>query len=522
MSPQPPLQRVASLVRARPVATFLVLGAIVRLIAAIVGLGFHARDDYFHVLDISLAWIDDPSFVWETSSKAGAGIRSHLLPRIVQGILLACENIGITSPEGQLRVIYSALGAFSLLTIPAAHRFMRNATGETTAIIATGLVALHPVMPYAGTRLLIEALAMPPLLWGLVYLQRKTLRGALYAGVFVGLACWMRYQVGVAAIALAGVVLWESRHDRNALKRFALYALGGAIAVGLQGVYDLATTGRFLGPVLNNIAVNAEPKADLTRSSVFSYLGLWLGMTLPPFTFLLVPGIYLAARRLPLVSIPWLAFLLSHSLIPHKEERFMLPVVPLFLLLMAEALPQIDLWFKDSWWPLWRRRIIGSFLALNGVALVLAITTQTQSNTREAMTHLRNDGEANALVSLGPELQTFFLGRPELPRKRTGKPDLVWLGRQLAGMQKRHDLIPNRYLCFEPDCGALQLMMAALELRCAPPLRFPGHWLDRLVFKANPKHNRRRAPVWLLRCEREAIEIGWAPTSNQTGARQPG
>ncbi|MEL6545122.1 MAG: hypothetical protein AAFQ82_10890, partial [Myxococcota bacterium] len=250
------LHRLSDIYRRHPLLCISLVGLALRSIAALWAIGFFARDDYFHVLDISLAWIDDPEFNWETSGRAGAGIRSHLLPRLVQGMVLAARALGIHSPTGTLQLIGLVLGAYATLAVPATWFLMREHSARARHL-ATWMVAAHFVLPYAGTRLLIEAAAIPPLLWGLAFAQRnQTARDALYAGFLIGLACWWRYQVGVVGLAVAAVLFWTSQAK---LRQVGMLALGAFAALVLQGGFDLATFGEFLGPVRGNITANLTP-----------------------------------------------------------------------------------------------------------------------------------------------------------------------------------------------------------------------------------------------------------------------
>ena len=40
------------------------IAVLARLLYAVVSPGFHARDDYFHVLEPALQWLDDPEWIW--------------------------------------------------------------------------------------------------------------------------------------------------------------------------------------------------------------------------------------------------------------------------------------------------------------------------------------------------------------------------------------------------------------------------------------------------------------------------
>lgn len=486
-----------------PLVAAWTVGLALRWVAAFTAVGFFGRDDYFHVLDIALAWIEDPDFVWETSDRAGAGIRSHLLPRLVQGVLLLGDSLGLTDPVPRLRFLYAVLGTYSSLLIPATWMLCTRFDPKTR-VIATWLAATHFLLPYVGTRLLLEGVAMVPLTLGFAFLYRDDrTRDLVLAGVLIGLSCWLRYQVGVIGLAAACVL--GLRSPRSVL----WLALGAGFTVLAQGLFDLATFGAFLGPIRGNIAANLNPHEGLTRSGPFSYLLLWLVLTVPPLSIVLVPLLFQAARRQPMLSIPWLAFVVFHTLVPHKEERFMLPAMPLFIVLLAmtpavlgEAKGKLFVWvrrYQGAW--------AGLFLGVNVVALAIATTAQSQANVRDAMLNLHEDTQFTGLISMGPELQTFFLDRDDVSLARVSRPDLVWLGRVFADSQRSQAGLPNRFLCFEPDCGTMELMLATLALRCEAPKVFNGFWADRIAYQLNAKHNRRRAPVYLYACTRPALAL---------------
>lgn len=515
------MQRIRTLAEQHPLGLPVLAGALARIVAATVGLGFHARDDYFHVLVPALRWVTDPTFDWDASGLPGAGLRSHLVPRLVAGAIRLGHDLGITEPEALLRWLYLWVGAYGLLVVPGVYLVAGRLLSRRGQLVATWLAALHFAMPYAGTRLLIEAMAMPPLVFGLWLVTFPSARRIGLGGLFIGLACWFRFQLGVAAVAIAGVLAWQAMRGEaetrlpRIMRSVGALAGGGLVAVALQGGYDALTTGRFLGPVLANIAYNAAPPAELTRSSAFTYVGLWLLLTVPPATLWLAPAMWLAARRLGLVVWPFVAFVLVHSLVPHKEERFMLPVLPLFLVWVAACVDEIAASNPSflarlarfrrplAWW------VVGVHLA----ALVVAVTSQSQASVQAAMTAMRRDTAARALVIVGPEVQDYFLARDDLEVRRARDLDAVWLARTRDALAEE-GLGLDRVMAFAPERGKLELLLAAMGYDCAVQGEFAGYWLDRLIYRINPRHNRRRSPVLIWSCRAPAVAMR-APNLNE-------
>jgi len=502
-------QRIRTWCLEHPLAAATLVGLLVRMVAATVGLSFHARDDYFHVLDIALRWAADPAFDWDATDLPGAGIRSHLVPRVVWLIIIGLRSVGIDDPETVLRVIYACAGLYSLLVVPGVYLAARRLLDQRGVLLATALAAAHFAMPYAGTRLLIEAMAMPPLAFGLWLATYRDPRRLLVSGFLIGLACWFRFQVGVAALGFVVAIGLAGRAQGGwgeAARRIAALAAGGLAAGALQGLFDLWTTGEFLGPVVRNIQINLDPKPGLSRSTPLAYIGLWLLLTVPPATVVLLPMLVRATRRLPLVAWPFLSFVVVHSLIPHKEDRFMLPMLPLFLILLAAAPSALES-ARGPWWERIRRLWPATrtfLIVMHVLAVIIASTAQSQASLRDAMITLRADTEMRALISMGPELQTYFLARPDAPTRRLGRVDAGWLARTLEELGDS-GVLPNRFLSFAAEGHKLQILLPAFGLTCEPPEEVDGWWLDRVIYALNPKRNKRRSPVLIWRCERPAV-----------------
>jgi hypothetical protein len=487
------------------------LGLLVRISSATFGFGFHARDDYFHVLDPAIHWLEDPNFSWEKSDLAGAGLRSHLIPRTVLHLLKLEVALGIEDPTIQLGLIFVLLGLYSLLAVPGMFLLVRQMADEKTGLIAALITALHFSLPYGGTKLLIEAIAIPPLIFGFYFVARKEARGYFLGGLLLGFACWLRFQIGVVCIGLVAAIIYTHLKDRGdgqdkelglLSKHLGLLASGAALTLLVQGLYDIYTTGVFFGPFINNIKFNMNPPHSLTSSSPFSYLIMWIVLLLPPFAFILLPPFLRALRLYPLLSFPWLAFLLSHSFIAHKEERFMYPVIPLFCGLLALSVfvkedCQHPYWLKvKSWWPL----SVKGFVFIHILALGLVCINQSQLNQRQAMAAIRSDTQTTGLLSIGPEIQSYFLQRKELNIIRRGKPRLEWLQAAMSATRDKKVSI-NRAISYKAEHETVAAHLEAVKLECEVKEELRGWWLDRLIFKGNPRHNRRRSTIELWHCQ---------------------
>ena len=134
------------------------------------------------------------------------------------------------------------------------------------------------------------------------------------------------------------------------------------------------------------------------------------------------------------------------------------------------------------------------------IALALVCMNQSQLNQRQAMAAIRNDTQLKGLLSIGPEIQTYFLQRDNLDIIRRGRPRLAWLEAAMQALRKNNRSV-NRLISYKPEHNTIAEHLKAVNLQCNVKQELPGWWLDRLIFKGNPRHNRRRATIELWHCQ---------------------
>ncbi|MBS1109135.1 MAG: Mannosyltransferase, partial [Anaeromyxobacteraceae bacterium] len=176
------------------------------------------------------------------------------------------------------------------------------------------------------------------------------------AGVALGFAFEFRYQAGVA---VAGLLLWVLVHDRDRWRSLATLAAGMAAPIALGLVVDAWGYGSFQVVPWRYLAANLlEGKAaSFGTSPLPAYLWFLAGL-FPPFGLALLLGLLLFWWRYPRHLLTWatLPFFVVHSLIGHKEIRFLLPLLPAaalcVVLLLAAPSPARP-------WQRWGTRAMG-------------------------------------------------------------------------------------------------------------------------------------------------------------------
>ena len=137
---------------------------------------------------------------------------------------------------------------------------------------------------------------------------------------------------------------------------------------------------------------------------------LFVGLSLPPAFFLRYRTLDWKARYEPLrpVVLFFVIFLLMHTLVRHKEERFMIPLLPLFLMLLTPLLAFL-IAHRDQY--RWRLAFLG---VVNGVLLALAVTSAPQRATIELTRYVDAHPEITTISRVGDFIQvpTVFVSHP--------------------------------------------------------------------------------------------------------------
>ncbi len=258
------------------------------------------------------------------------GARSWLIP----GLVAAIMKLGLAisaAPAVYLGIVTAATILVSLGAVVAAYALGARAGGDTHAWLAGLLVASWCELVALSPHVLADTLAAVPLIGAFAVgtgIAVPTARRMVAAGALFGLAFVFRVQLAPAiAVAMLAIGLRHPRH------RLAPLALGFAGPLLVLGTLDWVTLGAPFKAALTYVRVNSSGVAEAfgvapVSAYVVSELGLW-GVAAVPILVTAAIG----ARRLPLVAVTAGVIVLSFSLVPHKEYRFVHPALPLLLTL---------------------------------------------------------------------------------------------------------------------------------------------------------------------------------------------
>jgi hypothetical protein len=261
-----------------------------------------------------------------------AGMRGWLLPLLVSGPMWLG---GLLAPHSGLYLFLPKLVATlaSLVVVWVAWR-LGERVSRLHAQVAGFAAAIWYDFVYFAPHVLSETvgdLLILPAAWLLIDKPRWTWPRLMLAGALLAAAVTIRFQYApaVAALAVAACV-------RDLRRCWLPVLVGGLIGLLPSIVADLAMGATPFAWVLQNVQLNLiEHRAEsFSTSGPLGYVGeVW-----PRMALLAVPLIVLAAvgaRRYPAIAAMAVVNLIFHSLIAHKEYRFILLSVVAAVLLAA-------------------------------------------------------------------------------------------------------------------------------------------------------------------------------------------
>jgi phosphatidylinositol glycan class B len=271
------------------------------------------------------------------------GARSWLLPGFIAGLMRLARVVG-DGPDYYLPMIANALATLGAAPAVCCFLWCRRHFGVSGAFVGGAIVAVAPELIYFSPRSLSEVIAGNLLVVALYVLEPgyrvTSLRRYFFGGALLGLVFVTRIQLAPAVLVIA---LWTSW---RALPRQVLALLVGAAAVlSLAAILDSMTLGYPLASLWRYTRYNIY----FGVSSSFGiepwhyYLDVELGVWRGALAFLLLLAM-LGARRLPLVLAAAVTILAVHSMIPHKEYRFIYPALVLVMLLAGTGFAELVSW----------------------------------------------------------------------------------------------------------------------------------------------------------------------------------
>ncbi|MCZ6756515.1 MAG: hypothetical protein O7E49_14495 [Gemmatimonadetes bacterium] len=224
--------------------------------------------------------------------------------------------------------------------------------------------------------------------------RRGWLAGAMAALV---LASVFRFQAGAIVVVL--LVLPVIRRQWGDLIVVLAVGLAGFL---LTGWVDWLLRGGFHISLRRYLDFNIGQSSSFGVSPWYNYTLLLLAASLPPVLVSRYRGFdWRSYLRLlwPAIAL-FGVFVIVHSMTPHKEDRFMAPIMPVLFVLLAPLSAH-----------LWRARPRGwrtlAFVAINATMIVLLVAVPAQYNVIGPVRYFRTHPTITRVWAIQPSMEAW-------------------------------------------------------------------------------------------------------------------
>jgi hypothetical protein len=331
---------------------------------------------------------------------------------------------------------------------------------------------------------------------------KKLLLGSLIMGLAVG----FRYQLVLVSFGVGLVLLWY-RHIKQAIA-FGLVAFLGFFLTQIDDI--ILWGGQPFQHLFGYFEYNKTHALNYPGSpwAYLSFIGIFI---LPPVSLMLLSGFVRSWRKLLFIVLPASVFILFHLFYPNKQERFLLPVLPLFVIAGVAGWYRIQ---QESVFWMNRARLVktmvGIFLFVNLSAMMVLCFTYSKSSRVEAMLYLYNRGDCDNFIreyshadgaAMPPQ---FYAANWSSYYEFGARVDPEGIVRHMDKIEEEnrgsvHERPLPDYLLFYDDTrleDRLNGMKKYFQLEYCTTIE-PG-WFDRLLHNLNDKNTLERVHIYKI------------------------
>jgi hypothetical protein len=376
----------------------LLAGLVVRIVAACLSCGLMHPDEHQQYIEQSFRLLHGyGATYWEQE----CGIRHPLFSLVLAGFLWLGERGGITDPIWLAAVqrVMLSLASFAGLAYLAWSLYRRGR--PVAGLVVAVLTACSVDLVFMQVRVMSENACVGVLALALAWWPRRPVRVGTLLGVLVGL----RLQTAPVALVLLAWSAWmDWRGVASGRRRWTLPGLAIGLALSLLVMGWLDRT--YQGGWFHSFRASVEKQWVEDAASAFG-VRVWYAHLVngtlallrvsPAALVLLLPG----ARRRWDLALVLIVFIVAHSLIPHKEVRFLWPMAPVVCLLVATGIEEL---YQRPWCR--RRLVLGCVvLSLVGASLVRACLMEWRNEAYlascQALARIGQQHDVRGVVLMG-------------------------------------------------------------------------------------------------------------------------
>lgn len=471
------------------------MGGFFRLLAVLFSLGYGWHDDQFLVIEIAQSWVDGIDYYsWlpsndGTNQPEGFSFFYVGLHYLLFSIL---EFIGIFDPQAKMLIVRLIHALWSMLIIYYGFKITLNLSNISNAKLVGWILALFWIFPMISVRNLVEYVSIPLILCA-IWIVLKSYNNSkfslwLLAGIIFGLAFNIRFQTLLITGAVGLVLLIQNRW-----KGAFFLGLGVIITIVVfQGGIDWLVWKKPFIQLIEYVDYNIHNAALYIVSPWYTYILFLVGILIPPVSLFIFAGFFQQWRKNLILFLPILIFVVFHSYYPNKQERFVITIIPLLIIIGTIGWQYLNDKYLSGRIP--GRLVTASwifFWVINFI-LLLPVTVMYSKQARvESMSYISKYGEINNFL-IEDINQTVLRFPPQFYLQNWYNYQTIMKDDDFNEFAKINSLLPASgqpgfVLFYQPDNieqRVIQMKTVYPELEFETVIK-PG-FMDRLLTWLNP------------------------------------
>lgn len=380
-----------------PLVILIIFGIILRILASFFSKGFLTLDDHHNL-------VIDADILARGLSLPAEFKDSALYPLVVSFIMQIVRIFGINSPDTEMLFVRLAHGLFSVVGIFLVFKILEAKVDKRSAAIGGIFMAAFFVMPIFSVHQFEEVICQIPLLasvWYIIRFEKENKNLYLFlSGIFIGVALILRFPlISFVVPFLIGVIITKSSR-----KLSFLFLFGFLVIIFLQSLSNLYINGEFGYSFSQNYGFILSDYNSIIKSDGYPagppsrYLLTLLATFIPPFSILFLISAVRGSKTFFLLGISVLAFLIAHSVIENKQERFLLPIIPLLIILAVAGFNSLKQWFQKKNLSKFYKYNWIYFWVLNSILLVFFIFHYGKKDRVEPLVYINEKQNATGVL----------------------------------------------------------------------------------------------------------------------------
>lgn len=399
-----------------PLRFILLIAVALRILAAFFSKGFVFSDDHYCVIEQAQDWLLGFSHGLDLHDPP---LHSIFYSGLHYVLFYLLEHVGIVSPDIKMTINRLIHGLYSVLLVYYSYKITDLISGRKNAELVGMVLATLWFLLFLCTKDLVEAVSIPLCLAGFYYLirmditQKQNYMDWLLTGILFGFAFLLRMHTILFAGGI-GLVLLYRRQWMGSI----LFSIGYLLTAGIiQGTIDYVFFEYPFHSLVAYYEYNAANAYNYITLPFYQFLIVIIGFLIPPVSLFLIYGFVRARKVEPLMFTAGLLFFLFHSYFPNKQERFILPLLPIIVIMgiigWQEYVSHSDYWkdrtklFKISWRFFW---------TVNFILGIFLIFTYSKKSRIEPLVYLSGKHDLKAFIietqeNNVDEPPVFYLGK---------------------------------------------------------------------------------------------------------------